>query len=110
MHFALCCLLSHAPWCTCAAPAGTLLDGAKGFNGIAAFTQPNATDNVDGAVPVKCDVQPGDSVPLGGRMFTCWAQDSSNNTGTCNFTIMVGGSSNNQRGGAGGDEHTGSSI
>ncbi|MCU1396647.1 MAG: putative cell surface protein [Ilumatobacteraceae bacterium] len=52
------------------------------------FATPTATDDV-GATPVTCDAASGNIFPIGTTTVTCSSTDSSNNTGSAQFTIAV---------------------
>jgi hypothetical protein len=59
-------------------------DGAE-----VAFDWPTATDAVDGAVPVTCDLAGPVRLPLGTTVVTCAAEDDAGNESTAAFTITV---------------------
>jgi len=48
-----------------------------------------ATDNCDGIVPVTCSPVSGSVFPLGTNLVTCLAADSSGNTNSCTFDVIV---------------------
>lgn len=48
-----------------------------------------ANDNCDGPVTATCAPQSGSTFPKGVTTVTCTATDSSNNTGSCSFTVTV---------------------
>jgi hypothetical protein len=51
----------------------------------------SATDAIDGPVPVTCDPPSGSTFPIGTTTVTCTATDSSGNTATATFQVVVGG-------------------
>src|SRR5262249_10202800 len=51
------------------------------------WTDPTASDLVDGAVAVTCDHTPWTEFPLGTTVVTCSAHDSRGNTSTRSFNI-----------------------
>ena len=53
------------------------------------FQAPVATDNRDGTITASCDPGPGVIVSLAGRTVTCTAADSSGNTATTTFQIIM---------------------
>jgi hypothetical protein len=59
-------------------------DGAE-----VAFEWPTATDAVDGAVSVTCDLLGPVALPLGATVVTCTAEDDAENESTAAFTITV---------------------
>lgn len=53
------------------------------------YTPPTATDNVDGNVPVLCAPAPGAAFPLGTTPVNCTATDSSGNSASASFSVIV---------------------
>ena len=53
------------------------------------YTNPTATDNIDGSVSVDCVPASGSTFVLGNTTVTCSATDGSSNTGTSTFTVEV---------------------
>ncbi len=53
------------------------------------FTDPTATDIVDGSRPVTCVPTSGSTFGLGTNTVTCTASDSRTNTSTSSFTVTV---------------------
>ena len=63
----------------------TSADGA-----VAGWQLPDATDAVDGSVPLSCDASSGDSFPLGVTTVTCSATDAAENASAeVGFTVTV---------------------
>lgn len=60
-----------------------------GTSATVTYTPPEALDDVDGAVPVSCEPASGSSFALGTTTITCTAEDSSNNTATSQFLVIV---------------------
>jgi hypothetical protein len=54
-----------------------------------AYTQPTATDQVDGAVPVTCAPTSGTLFPIGPTTVNCTASDKSKNQSRTTFTVSV---------------------
>jgi hypothetical protein len=54
------------------------------------YTNPTATDLVDGAVAVSCSPASGSGFPLGSTTVVCTASDSRLNQATSSFTVSVG--------------------
>jgi hypothetical protein len=53
------------------------------------YTEPTATDLVDGAVTPVCSHHSGDTFPLGTTTVNCSATDLHSNTGTASFSVTV---------------------
>lgn len=62
-----------------AAVADVLVDAAGESGAAVDFARPTASDNVNGAVAVVCDADPGSIFPVGTTLVTCWAMDSAGN-------------------------------
>ena len=63
---------------------------ATGSNGATAtYTDPTATDDVDGSVPVNCTPGSGSTFSLGDNLVTCLAHDAAGNPASESFTITV---------------------
>jgi hypothetical protein len=58
-------------------------------NGAQAFFTPTAADNCDGSVPVICTPTSGSYFGLGTNTVLCVASDSTGNTNSCTFTVVV---------------------
>jgi probable HAF family extracellular repeat protein len=58
-------------------------------NAVVTWSNPTATDNCDGVVPVFATPTNGSTFNLGVTPVTCWATDSSENTNTCTFSVAV---------------------
>jgi hypothetical protein len=56
---------------------------------VVTFTDPTATDLVDGTRPVTCAPTSGSTFPLGPSTVTCSASDTRGNTGSTSFTVTV---------------------
>jgi len=56
---------------------------------VATYTTPTATDNCTGVGAVSCSPASGFAFPKGTTTVTCSANDASNNTGSCTFTVTV---------------------
>jgi hypothetical protein len=56
---------------------------------VVSYTQPTANDNCDGARTVTCSPASGSTFNKGVTTVSCSATDTSNNTGTCTFTVTV---------------------
>jgi hypothetical protein len=63
---------------------------ATGASGAAVtYTNPTATDNVDGTDPVSCVPASGSTFPLGATVVTCTATDKAGNKATATFKVTV---------------------
>ena len=60
-----------------------------GTTAIATWTAPTATDNCTANPTITSNFSSGESFSLGNTPVTYTAQDSSNNTATCSFTVSV---------------------
>ena len=56
---------------------------------VVTFDEPNAFDEIDGGLAVSCDGFSGSLFPLGLTAITCTATDSSGNSASLAFTILV---------------------
>ena len=56
---------------------------------VVRYARPTAVDAVDGEVPVTCTPRSGSRFALGRTMVTCEAVDSSGNTATARFAVLV---------------------
>ena len=68
-------------------PANASLQFAPGEEPRASYARPNATDIVDGDVPVRCSPLPGTPVRLGQILVACDASDLSGNSARVSFWI-----------------------
>lgn len=69
---------------------GGMQVGATGPGGAAvSFGTPQASDTVDGSVPVTCSATPGSMFPIGSSRVTCTARDRAGNEAGSSFTITV---------------------
>ena len=66
-------------------PANASLHFAPGETPLASYTRPNATDIVDGDVPVRCSPPPGSHVLPGPTLVACDASDESGNSARVSF-------------------------
>lgn len=66
-------------------PANASLHFAPGETPLASYTLPNATDIVDGDVPVSCSPPPGSPVLPGPTLVACDASDESGNSARVSF-------------------------
>jgi len=63
---------------------------ATGPSGAAVtFTEPTASDLVDGATDVTCDAESGDTFPIGETTVSCSSTDVAGNTGYNSFLVTV---------------------
>jgi hypothetical protein len=62
-----------------------------GEGAIINYTNPSASDVVDGPVAVNCSPASGSRFPLGTNLVTCTATDSNGNTATSYFAVYVNG-------------------
>src|SRR5512136_2522187 len=58
-------------------------------NAVVSWSNPTASDNCDGVVPVFSAPASGATFSKGVTTVTCWASDASHNTNTCSFTVTV---------------------
>jgi hypothetical protein len=70
-------------------PAHQTLEVTSAAGAVATWTDPTATDTVDGMVPVTCAPASGSTFPIGTSTVTCSATDTDGNTATATFTIIV---------------------
>ena len=70
-------------------PTDLNIDSESSGGTIVTYTNPTATDNVDGAVDVFCNPQSDMVYPIGTTTVTCMAQDSSGNMASVSFDIIV---------------------
>lgn len=62
-----------------AAAADIVVNDAPAKGAIVEYSPPTASDNVDGAVAVSCDIPSGSLFPIGQTLVTCGARDSVGN-------------------------------
>lgn len=62
-----------------AAAADIVVNDAPAKGAIVEYSPPTASDNVDGAVAVSCDVPSGSLFPIGRTPVTCGARDNAGN-------------------------------
>jgi HYR domain len=70
-------------------PADVVLEAVAPDGADVVYVPPTATDIVDGAVGVVCDVASGSRAPLGVTTVTCSATDMSGNVATSSFGVTV---------------------
>jgi predicted metallo-beta-lactamase superfamily hydrolase len=70
-------------------PANQTVEATGPSGASATWTDPTATDTVDGSVGVSCSPASGSTFAIGTTTVTCSATDSHGNTGTGSFTIKV---------------------
>jgi hypothetical protein len=66
-----------------------LVNATSGAGALVTYTNPTATDLVDGTVAVTCSPASGTQFALGSTTVTCTATDSHNNTQTSSFKVIV---------------------
>ena len=72
-------------------PANASLRFAPGVEPRISYARPNATDIVDGDVPVRCSPPPGAPVRLGQTLVECGASDRSGNSARVSFWLNATG-------------------
>jgi hypothetical protein len=70
-------------------PAGITKEATGPSGAAATFTEPTASDAVDGPVTVSCDAASGSTFALGETTVTCTASDIRQNLSTASFTVSV---------------------
>jgi HYR domain len=70
-------------------PGDQILEATGPAGADVTFTDPTATDSVDGSLPVTCDLPSGSTFPLGDTTVTCTATDNSGNSSSADFTVSV---------------------
>ncbi len=70
-------------------PANMTVEATNPAGATPTYTAPTATDNLDGPRPVTCTPASGDFFPLGLTTVTCKARDTSGNTASASFTVLV---------------------
>jgi hypothetical protein len=70
-------------------PGNQTLEATSAAGAAATWTDPTATDAVDGARPVVCTPLAGSPFPLGTTTVNCEASDNSSHTSSASFTIKV---------------------
>lgn len=76
-----------APSVTVQAPASVEATGPSGAT--VTWSDPTASDEVDGDLPVACDRTSGQTFPVGDTTVTCTATDSHGNLGSATFAVRV---------------------
>lgn len=69
-------------------PASTTAEATASSGALVAFTA-TATDDIEGALGPTCVPASGATFPLGTTIVSCEASDSSGNTGSASFDVMV---------------------
>jgi hypothetical protein len=70
-------------------PANLTLEATAPSGAVASWPLPNATDLVDGTVPVTCAPASGSTFALGQTVVTCSAADAHGNTASKTFMVTV---------------------
>jgi hypothetical protein len=70
-------------------PADITIEATGPSGADVSFAVPTATDSVDGNVAVTCAPASGSTFAIGTTTVTCSATDSSNNTATATFKVIV---------------------
>jgi uncharacterized repeat protein (TIGR01451 family) len=79
---------TQAPQFVC--PANVIVQATPNrCDAIVNFNALSALDNCDGTVPVVCNPPSGSLFPIGTNLVQCTASDSSGNTNTCSFLVIV---------------------
>ena len=74
---------------TLMAPASIVLEATSSSGAVASWTDPVATDAVDGSIPATCASASGSTFPLGTTTVTCTATDAAGNSSSASFTVTV---------------------
>jgi hypothetical protein len=70
-------------------PANITLEASNSSGAVVTYTNPTATDNVDGTDAVACKPASGSTFPVGGTAVTCTSTDKAGNTSTATFSVTV---------------------
>jgi hypothetical protein len=70
-------------------PSDFSVEATSASGATATYTNPTATDLVDGTRPVTCSPASGSTFPLGTDKVTCTASDTRGNTSTSTFNVVV---------------------
>ena len=70
-------------------PADISIEAVDANGAVVSYTDPIATDSVDGAVAVSCAPSSGSFFLLGTSTVTCTATDASGNSSSDSFTVTV---------------------
>lgn len=70
-------------------PADATFDAASSAGAPVSYTEPTATDAVDGSVAVTCTPSSGSTFPLGSTTVACSATDTAGNSASASFTVTV---------------------
>jgi large repetitive protein len=79
---------AQAPSITCPANINKVAD-ANRCSAVVTYATPQASDNCPGVGAVTCTPPSTTAFPKGATTVTCTATDSSGNSGSCWFTVMV---------------------
>jgi hypothetical protein len=70
-------------------PSNQTVSTSNPSGAVVTYTNPTATDLVDGPVPVNCSPASGSTFPIGTTTVNCTASDAHGNTTTKSFTVTV---------------------
>lgn len=70
-------------------PADATVEAAGPSGATYTYTNPTASDDTDGSVPVGCEPASGSTFPLGDTTVTCTATDKAGNKATATFVVHV---------------------
>lgn len=70
-------------------PTDVTVEATGPDGAVDTYTQPTATDDVDGTVPVECSPASGSTFPLGDTTVICTATDTAGKTASAQFTVQV---------------------
>src|SRR6185503_11525870 len=72
-----------------AVPANIQTEATSAPGKTVVYSNPNATDLVDGVVPVDCMLSSGSIFPIGITTVTCNTADSRGNGSSASFTVTI---------------------
>jgi HYR domain-containing protein len=70
-------------------PGDVFATSTTGLGVPVSYTEPTATDLVDGGVPTSCSHHSGDTFPVGTTPVNCSATDSRSNSRSASFNVIV---------------------
>lgn len=70
-------------------PSDATVEAAGPSGARYTYTNPTASDDTDGPVPVSCEPASGSTFPLGDTTVTCTATDKAGNRATATFAVHV---------------------
>ena len=70
-------------------PSPITVDATNSSGAVVTYTNPTATDNIDGPVGVNCVPASGSTFPITTTNVNCSASDSHGNVATTSFTVTV---------------------